>query len=184
MEGIDNSVILSLVKRIKNKDENAFREFFYLLQPSIFYFLFRFTSDTNAAEDLTQETFIKFWEFIDKVDISLSPKSYLYKIAKNLALNFVTRKPPIGSIDENESALNRLSNSSQTNHDSIFLNDEYHKAINTLPERCRLVFILSRFDGFNYSEIAEVLGISLQTVKNQMNKALSILRKKLASHLN
>ncbi len=184
MEGFDNSVILSLVQKIKEKDESAFKEFFCLLQPSIYYFLFRFTSDSIAAEDLTQETFIKFWENVEVLDISLSPKSYLYKIAKNLALNFVTRKPPVNSFDEAENAIEFISKNSQTNYDSIFLNDEYQKAINTLPERCRMIFILSRFDGFNYSEIATILGISLQTVKNQMNKALSILRKKLASHLN
>ncbi len=176
--------ILCLLRRIKEKDETAFKEFFYLLQPSVFHFLYRFTSDISAAEDLTQDTFIKFWENIDNLDLSLSPKSYLFRIAKNLAINFVSRKPPVDLIDENETIINIISKDRMINFDSVFLNDEYQKAINTLPERCRLVFILSRFEGFDYSEIAAGLEISLQTVKNQMNKALSILRKKLASHLN
>ena len=61
--------------------------------------------------------------------------------------------------------------------------DDFQLAVNTLPDRCRTTFILSRFHGFEYSEIAEILEVSLQTVKNQMNKAISVLRKRLAAHL-
>ncbi|MGE5500238.1 MAG: sigma-70 family RNA polymerase sigma factor [Syntrophothermus sp.] len=56
--------------------------------------------------------------------------------------------------------------------------------MNTLPERCRAIFLLSRYEDMSYSEIAEALEISLQTVKNQMSKAIAILKKRLASHLD
>ena len=62
--------------------------------------------------------------------------------------------------------------------------DDYQRAIEKLPERCRATFILSRFSGFEYSEIADILGVSLQTVKNQMNKAISVLKNLLAVYLN
>ena len=178
---VDNDRILFLLGRIKLKDEAAFKEFFFLMQPSIFYYLFKFVYNRTAAEDLTQETFIKFWLNAEKLDLSLSGKAYLYKIAHNLAINYSKRKPKSSEYFSEESDARDVR---KTNMDYVFLLDDYQKAVNSLPERCRAVFVLCRFDGFEYLEIAEILGISLQTVKNQMSKALAVLRKRLQSYLN
>ncbi|MCK9425800.1 MAG: RNA polymerase sigma-70 factor [Ignavibacteriaceae bacterium] len=178
---IDNARVLFLLRGIKQKDEAAFKEFFFLMQPSIFYYLFKFVYNKATAEDLTQETFIKFWLNADRLDLTLSGKAYLYKIAHNLAINHSKRKPQTSAYDAEEHHLNK---SDKTNMDYVFLLDDYQKAVNSLPERCRAVFVLCRFDGFEYSEIAEIMEISLQTVKNQMSKALAVLRKRLQSHLN
>jgi RNA polymerase sigma-70 factor (ECF subfamily) len=178
---IDNARVLFLLRGIKQKDEAAFKEFFFLMQPSIFYYLFKFVYNKATAEDLTQETFIKFWLNAENIDLSLSGKAYLYKIAHNLAINHSKRKPQTSAYDAEEHHLNK---SDKTNMDYVFLLDDYQKAVNSLPERCRAVFVLCRFDGFEYSEIAEIMEISLQTVKNQMSKALAVLRKRLQSHLN
>lgn len=178
---VDNDRVLFLLSGIKQKDEAAFKEFFFLMQPSIFYYLYKFVYNRQTAEDLTQETFIKFWLSAEKIDLSLSGKAYLYKIAHNLAINHSKRKPQTSAYDAEENNLNK---DDKTNMDYVFLLDDYQKAVNSLPERCRAVFNLCRFDGFEYSEIAEIMGISLQTVKNQMSKALAVLRKRLQSHLN
>jgi len=184
MQKLDEDKICCLIEQIKENNKSAFREFFCCMQPGIFYFLYRYTSDPDAAADLTQETFIKFWEHKDCIDSSLSPKSYLYKIARNLAFNHNTRKPPVSSFGENENILAKLGSNPEPDYDRILLMDDFQKAINLLPERCRATFILSRFEGMNYSEIAGVLNVSLQTVKNQMNKAFSFLRKHLTHHLD
>lgn len=179
---IDNERVLFLLGKIKEKDEEAFKEFFFLFQPSIFYYLFKFVYNRTAAEDLTQETFIKFWLSSDRLDLTLSGKAYLYKIAHNLAINHTKRRSKDLAYEPEETGLHR--HDSKTNMDYVFLLDDYQKAVNSLPERCRAVFTLCRYDGFEYSEIAEILDISLQTVKNQMSKALAVLRKRLQSHLN
>ena len=180
----DVSLLQTLIQRIKENDLAAFKEFFLIHQPGIFRFLFRYLADRELAEDLTQDTFIKFWLIRDKLDTSSSPKAYLYKIARNLALNSINRKPPVTSITSNGSFFQSIISNTENDYDRIFLLDEFQKAVNTLPERCRATFILSRYDGFEYSEIAEILHVSLQTVKNQMNKAIAVLRKRLASHLS
>ncbi len=183
MISITDLEIQSLLQRVKDEDERAFKEFFFALQPNIFHFLYRYTSDRDAAEDLTQETFIKFWLNKDHLDLSRSPKAYLFKIARNLALNHVTRKPPVSSISDEDSFLINLTHQPEEDYDRAFLMDDFQRAVNMLPDRCRATFILSRYHGFEYSEIAEILEVSLQTVKNQMNKAISVLRKRLAAHL-
>jgi len=175
---------IRLFEKIRAGDEVAFKELFFALQPSIIGFLYRFTSDKEAANDLCQETFIKFWLSREKINLSLFPKAYLYQIARNLALNFVTRKPPVTSYDDDENLLISLSRNPERDYDTFALIDDLQKALNKLPERCKTTFILSRFDGFEYSEIAGIMNVSLQTVKNQMNKAISVLRKHLSSKID
>lgn len=173
-----------MVRRIKNGDDNAFREFFFLMQPGIYRYLYRYLCDQNSAEDLTQETFVKFWIHRKQLDPSFSPKSYLYRIARNLALNYIKRNHPISQsrlskVDYFTAFLNP-----EDNYDQSFFLDEFQRAVSDLPERCRATFILCKYEGFKYSEIADILDVSLQTVKNQMNKAISVLKKLLSSHLS
>ncbi len=177
------SNISSLAGRIKNDDSQAFKEFFFLMQPSIFRFLYRYLCNKQLAEDLCQETFINFWTHRQQINPSLFPKSYLYQIARNLALNHISRDH---SLNESSLISNEYHSSffnAEEEYDKHLLLDEFQSAVNQLPERCRAIFILSKYEGFEYSEIAETLDISLQTVKNQMNKAISILKMLLSSHL-
>ena len=69
-------------------------------------------------------------------------------------------------------------------YDKHFLMNDFQNAVNQLPERCRVTFILSKYEGFDYTEISEIMDVSLQTVKNQMNKAISILKTLLSPYLN
>lgn len=180
-ESDQSEELIELYSRIKRKDESALQEFFFSVQPQLFYFLFRFTGSKEIAEDLTQESFIKFWLAIDNLDPHKSFKAYLFKIARNLAINQVQRSLPTVSFDE-ENILLQLSKSIDDEIDNSFFMNDFQRAVNTLPERCKSTFLLSRFSGFNYSEIAGIMGVSLQTVKNQMNKALAVLRKRLIKY--
>lgn len=180
----DKEILFHLTEQIREDNMNSFREFFEIMQPGIFYFLYRLTSNTETAKDLTQETFIRFWQHRRNINPNCSAVSYLYKIARNLAINNSVKNKRVTRIDDEENALIRLSKNPHTQYDSIFFMDDYQRAIEKLPERCRAAFVLSRYSGFEYSEIAEILGISVQTVKNQMNKAFSVLKKLLAVYLN
>lgn len=183
MVSIHRKNLADIYPLLKEKDEDALKEFFLILQPEIFYFLYRYTSIREVAEDLTQETFIKFWLSIDNLDPNQSFRAYAYKIARNLAINYLDRKIPMSSFYD-EDVLLGLSKNLNDEYDSVFLMDDYQKAINSLPERCKTTFLLSRFSGFDYSEIAGIMNVSLQTVKNQMNKALAVLRKRLIKYLD
>lgn len=173
----------NLIRKIKNGDCEAFKKFFFLYQPSIYRFLYRYLCDKEAANDLTQDTFIKFWTSREFIDSSLFPKAYLYKIARNLAINYLARNHSISNNNFHRVDDLSLVLYPDEEYDKYFIIDDLQKAINELPERCKTTFILSRFEGFDYSEIAEIMQVSLQTVKNQMNKAIAVLKKRLSAHL-
>ncbi|MDR3668535.1 MAG: RNA polymerase sigma factor [Ignavibacteriaceae bacterium] len=175
----DKQHITNLIFLIKKGDQNAFKQFFNLFYAEIYRFLFKYLSNSDDAEDLCQETFIKFWQQRQNIDSSSYPRAYLYKIAKNLAFNHSTRKPASVSYDSNVKLISLAGKDPQIDYDNVALAEECRKVINELPERCRMTFILSRYEGFDYSEIAETMGVSLQTVKNQMSKAINYLKKKL-----
>jgi RNA polymerase sigma-70 factor, ECF subfamily len=177
----DKQNISDLISLIKKGDEGAFKSFFTLFYGDIYRFLFKYLSNSSDAEDLCQETFIRFWQQRDNIDISSYPRAYLYKIAKNLAFNFSTRKPTSVSYDQDLHIVSLSGNDPRQEYDNKNLAEECRKVINELPERCRMTFILSRYEGLDYSEIAETMGISIQTVKNQMSKAIKYLKDKLIS---
>jgi len=182
MYKIEQERLLTLIIEIKNHNEDSFKEFFLLMQPSIYYFIYRHTSNKETAQDLTQEVFVKFWLSRERLNTHSSPKAYIFKIARNLCLNYIQREHKTSSEDENYLVL--LSKCTEENLDSLFLLDDYQKAISLLPERCRTTFVLSRFEGFSYNEIAEIMEVEVQTVKNQMNKAISVLKKLLSHYIN
>lgn len=183
MSGSSAENFTVLIERIRNSDKDAFKDFFHCTHPSIYRFIFRYIGNRETAEDLTQEVFFNFWKHREHINSTLYPKAYLFKIARNLALNHINRhshKSEKYIVRENNLSLVL---SPEDEYDKHFFFDEFQRAINDLPERCRATFILCKYEGFEYSEIAEIMCVSLQTVKNQMNKAIAILRKRLSSHL-
>lgn len=172
-----------LIEKIRRGDQGSFEEFFFSHHKSVFNFLYRFTFDYDTASDLTQETFIKFWQNRENLDANKYPVAYLFKIAKNAALNSLRSPVCVVSIDEQENILAGLYDNPENEYDNRFLLNDFQKALTLLPERCRAIFILSRYHDMPYEEIAQVMEISIQTVKNQMNKSLGILRSALSKYL-
>lgn len=173
------------ISKIKSGDTETFKKFFFDNYNDVFKFIYRMTFNREVAKDLTQDTFLNFYQSLERLNPSISPNYYLFRIAKNVTLNYLTRKEnfikiEMEDLDSNDSSFfdaNKI-------YDAKFFEDEIQKAIETLPNKCRAVFILSRFQNLTHQEIAETLEISLQTVKNQINKAISILRKKLSHYLD
>lgn len=173
-----------IVREINLGNAAAFKKFFQELYPQLFCFLYRYTRDREAAKDLTQEAFVRFWQARERIDADLGPRFYLYRIARNLALdNAREQKRTRRTSDLAEDVLVRLSYDPSDAYNCSLAADKLQQSLSVLPERCRAVFILSRYHDFSYGEIARSLDISIQTVKNQMNKALSLLRKCLADEL-
>ncbi len=176
--------IAGIVKEIHLGDASAFKKFFHGLYPDIFRFLYRYTRDQEAAKDLTQEAFVRFWQARDRINGDLAPKLYLFRIARNLAVeNACRQKRTKRESDLPENLLVRLSYDPSDAYERSLAADKIQESLSLLPERCRAVFVLSRYHDLSYQEIARSLDISIQTVKNQMNKALSILRKCLAEEV-
>lgn len=157
-----------------------FRNFY---QPLCNY-AYTFVQDRDEAEEIVQSTFMSVWEKRDALEIRTAVKPYLYAMVRNACLNVIKHEKVKQVHAAGEIALAERSVESVTRTVmAAELEDKIQEALLKLPEQCRLVFKLSRFEELKYAEIAEQLNISVKTVENQMGKALKIMRDQLSEYL-
>ena len=118
------------------------------------------------------------------ISFQVSAKAYLYRAVHNRCLNYL-EQGKVRQLYRNESVGKEepLSAAADAGGERRELQERISRAIEKLPEQCRLIFRLSRFDEMKYAEIAAHLNISVKTVENQMGKALRILREELKEYL-
>lgn len=156
--------------------EWLFREYFPYLCTTIYQFI----PNGPIAEDLAQDVFFELWKRKENLTFTGSIKAYLRKAAINKALNKLRELKKINSSDL--PAPTNITESKALEVEE--LSRQIDLAIDQLPERCRLVFLLSRYEDLTYKEIAEKLDITEKTVENQIVKALKLLRTYLAPYLS
>ena len=137
--------------------------------------------DVDEAEDFAQSVFVDLWNDRNKIDIHTSHKAYLYKGVYFKCMNKLKRQ----KVESKFIQRNPFQEAYQTDG---LVADEIQKkitmAVNALPEQCRKIFSMSRFENLKYHEIAEKLSLSPKTIENQMGKALKIMRTSLQEYLN
>ncbi len=152
--------------------ELMFRKYYAYLCKTVV----RVLSDEHTAEDLAQEVFFDVWRKRDDISVNTSLRGYLRRAAMNKTLNFI-RDRKIKWDDEDKLAIKASEDTSAALElEGQDLERSIHGAIDLLPERCRLVFTLSRFEEMTNQQIADELSISVKTVENQMTKALKMLK--------
>lgn len=161
-------------------DQQAFEELFRKFFPPLMAFSRRILSDEDDAREVVHQVFINLWEKRFDIDLSKSLKSYIFTSVNNRSLNVIRDRKKFSS-EEIPEEVGEWDVSAEI--EAMELEDRIRKVIDDLPERCREIFQLNRFDGLTYSEIAKQLNISVKTVENQMSKALRILREQLAEYL-
>jgi RNA polymerase sigma-70 factor (family 1) len=160
--------------------ENVFREHY----KALCQYAFTLLRDRDDAEEEVQALFLAFWERRETLLISTSLKAYLFRSVHNRCLNRIKH---LSIRDEHRQHVTYMGEDSTLSPiDTLAgqeLSERIDDAMKQLPEQCRRVFYLSRFEELRYSEIADRLGISIKTVENQIGKALRILRMELADFL-
>ncbi len=170
------------VKNILDGDELSFESLFNAYVQKLINFSRRYVYDKQIAENIVQDVFVKIWINRKNLDHSKSIKTYLFTAVKNNSLKHlrhinVEKRHSIITIDSNEEI--SPANILEKNEIAERLNQE----INSLPEKCKEIFSMSKFDKLKYAEIAEILDISVKTVETQMGRALKKLRKNLRHFL-
>lgn len=159
--------------------ENVFKTHFKALHAYAYTIL----KDDIIAEEMVQNVFCRLWEKKETISINQSVKAYLYRSVYNESLNYLKHEQ-VKENYRNYAARNMEQGISATAKVSLKeLEERLSKALNTLPEQCRTIFQMSRFEELKYREIADRLGLSVKTVENQMGKALRIMRTQLADVL-
>ena len=177
-----DSTVISLLKEGSPK---AFEWLFKAHFESLHAYAYTFLKDDEMAEEIVQNVFCRIWEKRNQLKTDGSLKSYLYRAVHNESLNYLKHQKVKASFgvyyagqlqhDEEEQASGKIITAE--------LQQRIEAAMNALPQQCRIIFQLSRFEQLKYQQIADHLGLAVKTVENQMGKALRIMRQKLAEFL-
>ena len=160
--------------------EKVFKEYFTTLT----YYAVKFTKDTDSAKEIVHNVFISLWEKRESVSTNQPLRSYLYTSVHNRCLNYLRDRSKF--LNEDIGDLDYINELSGEHYDLIEQNETESiiaEAISRLPEKCRQIFKLNRFEEKKYKEIASLLNISVKTVEAQISKALRILREELNDYL-
>lgn len=173
-----------VMEAIARGDKKAFEQLFREWYVRLCVYAESIVHDRDIAEDLVQNIFYILWEKRDVVNIRESIKSYLYRSTYNSALNTLKyEKVKLAFLE----FIRKHEKEGENNIEYFFEKEaketvlkEINRAIETLPEQCREIFLLSRFSGKKSIEIASDLGLSVRTVEAQLYKAMKRLREELA----
>ena len=171
-----------LFDRIKKGDVKAFEMVFNKYYGHLCSFAAKFITDNVAAEEIVQDLFVKLWEKREQLSIETSLKNYLFRSVKNLCMNYIQHNKT--KIRHAEIVLSEVENNftDDDSYPEIDLAFKIEESINSLPEKRREIFSLSRQEGLKYHEIAQKLNISVKTVETQMSLAIKTLRDKLKKY--
>ncbi len=168
---------ISKIKKIKKIDLNNFEILFRNYYSELCQFAVKYTKDSDVAEEIVQDFFYNIWKKRKTLTIKSSLKSYLYRAVRNNCLLHLQHQ----TVKRKHQEYVKQSNNFQIGnpYDELIFNETYElfdKTLNLLPERCKEIFKLSRFEGLKYREIAEKMSISIKTVEANMGKALKQFR--------
>ncbi len=163
-----------------NDDIAVFEMLFRKYYSDLVNYSARFTGDIDASEEIVQDFFYNYWKNRKTINIRLSVKAYFYRSVKNNTLNY------LDALNVRRKYADRVLNMSKgqsgyEDNEMEFseLNELVKNTLDELPERCRIIFRMSRFDGLKYEEIAKELSVSVKTVEANIGKALKLLRIRL-----
>lgn len=177
---------------MQKNNKSDFSRVYSIYFPKLVRFAREFVLSTEDAENIIQDIFIYLWEHQELLDTLTNLNAFLFTLVKNKCIDQLRhrkllerKREEFKTVLDKEIqlklyALQQFDENALSNEDiEIILNN----AINSLPEKCRKVFILSRMEGLKNREIAERLNISAKTVENQMTTAIRKLRVELKDYL-
>ena len=174
------------IKKVKQGNKAAFRQFFDFLYPRMMGLACRFVDD-ETAKDLVQDVFVDYWEQKENVKVA-NVFSYLSKSVQNKCLNHIKHQSVVDGYATNvKIAQSRMDYLARTTDDNeLFrqisdrdLRELIEASVEKLPPKCQEAFRLCYFDEMTCREAAEVMGLSPRTVEGHVQKALAHLRQDL-----
>lgn len=168
---------------VKQDDLYAYELLFRRYYPVLHRYAFSLVRNDIVAEEIAQDIFLYLWEKRKQIDLRASLKAYLFSSVRNKSINYIKIELPRLQATVDVSEMVGLSDPVMEINDEARLKAKIQYAIDQLPQKCRDIFVLSRYGGLTNAEIAEDLEISIKTVENQMTIALKKLRESLWEEL-
>jgi len=177
--------IWSLVQKSKQGDRQAFMELIRLYQKRVFLLAFSFFRNREDALDIVQETFMRLYQKIDTFQRGKDFQNWLLQIAKNLCIDYYRKSYSKSKELESEKSLEELNLPQNPEHDSesADLREIVSRCVDKLAQKQKMIFVMKHYNGLKYDEIAEVLDVSLGTVKSLHFKAVQNLKRLMSPYL-
>jgi len=177
---------LLYIKQLQQKialyeDMKAYEELYNLLSPGLHRFASAFVKNRDTAQDIVSDVFIKLWQIRGRLMEIENLKVYLFTLARNFCYNYLTQqlKKVVLSLDEADPDVLISFDDPEALCISADAVEKIRAAIRQLPPQCRIIFQLVKEEGMKYKEVADVLHLSVLTVRNQV----AIATKKIVSLL-
>jgi RNA polymerase sigma-70 factor (ECF subfamily) len=176
------------IKGIIRGDREIFRKVYLAYYDMLNHLCIEYTHNAHIAEEIVQDTFMKLWEIRKEINMDTNIGNFLYTIAKNKCLNYLRDQQTILKVQKNREFLESQFDieALQEVGDQWIRFEElkvlFKSVIEAMPEGIRKAFILSRYEGMKYKEIAQYLNISVKTVEVRISRALALLRKALDNY--
>jgi len=167
-----------IINAIREGNAVAFQHVFDTCYESLCAYAYSLLRDAAEAEDTVQSMFMKLWEKRDSLEINQSVRSYLFRAVYNQCLNQIEHR----AVKSRHRAFSQSEVGEAVHDPDVFpeeLEQKVRVAVDNLPPQCRKIFVMSRFDELRYPEIASRLNLSVNTIQNQICKALRLLREEL-----
>jgi len=168
-------------------DVKSFSLIHHELYSSLYFYLYKIVKDEDAAQDILQDLFVKFWERKERFGPIQNVKYYFFKSARSQAINYLkSYRPELLDVQHHKQLDIEFST------EDILVNREMGQeaqlaltmALNTLPKRQKEMIFLRYFDNWNYDQIAEVTGLQYQSVVNHVHRGISQLRSVMTVNKN
>ncbi len=174
-----------LVARIRRGDPEALRAIVERYQDRIFALIYGIVRDRHEVEDVAQDVFLKVFTRIDSFDERSRFYTWLYRVAANAAKDHVKKRSrrPAVALEEDEHFADETGDAPWARASSAETRRFVREAIASLPPKYREVLALRELDGMSYSEIAQVLKLSMGTVESRLHRARDRLRRRLNRHV-
>ena len=170
----------SLIKQLVRGDQKAFRKIYDLYKDRLYYYALKITKENEASEDVVQQVFVNLWNHRKDICLNYSFDAYLFRIVRNCAFNYLKSAAKAKLLKQeyrDECAWYSLG---VDGHTAYYECEEVAlQAINALPEKRQIIFKMSYEDGMSHEDIAELLDISIHTVKSQLSKATKKIKEQL-----
>lgn len=158
--------------------EMLFKEYF----ESLVNFINSYLYDLEVSRDIVQTTFLKLWNNKDHIEIQTSIKSYLYQMAKNTMLDHIRKQKSKPTVTLEDSISEKLIETTMEEFDTHIVRSAVEKSLKSVKEKSREIFILNKFEGLSYDEIADYLKISKRMVDYNVGVVLKHLKENLKNH--
>lgn len=173
-----------LVSKLRNDDIKAFDALFQKYSDRLYRFSFSLLKNDEDSKEIIQEVFLRIWKKREELDSSKSFKSYLFTISYRLIIDQLRiriKDQEYRKFLQEYFNINSIEIESNLDYES--LNKKIEIIIEELPEKRKLIYKLSRQKGYSHKEIAQLLGLSIKTVENQINLSLKYFKTRLGKDI-